>query len=351
MGCADAYGEASTNARRALTGDHDASAASTDRPGQRRRGTLVTAYEELKTTGDVGDQTLATLRRLARQYTRTHSFRPPEGYARWDDHAVDDLLGSLFASKGSGFVLACLAHASDDASLERLLLTTIGNHLKDQAKGTERGKLRRRLEHLMNHDQRFVRVGAADAGVAGWALADGPATLTMCSSTDFLKAAFAVRGVSITKWNAAGPTPAETRRALLIVVEAILAAAVGAVRDEDLARAIEARFALLHPLQFTELRPDEPGQDPADPDPEPAAVIAVEIVAEDLWRGMDQIERSLLLHLIEPHTVPATIAGTGPRQARAIADALAEKLRLATVDDPQREDVVRALLHKCEMRP
>ena len=42
-------------------------------------------------------------------------------------------------------------------TLERLLLAAIKNWLKDQAKATEVGKLRRRLENVLGDDPRFVR--------------------------------------------------------------------------------------------------------------------------------------------------------------------------------------------------
>ena len=44
--------------------------------------------------------------------------------------------------------------AHDDASLERLLLAAIKNWLVDQAKATEVGKLRRRLENLLCEGRR-----------------------------------------------------------------------------------------------------------------------------------------------------------------------------------------------------
>jgi hypothetical protein len=133
----------------------------------------VSAYEELDATGMVGDQAMALLRRLGAQYTRTHSFPPPQGHDRWTDDAV-----------GPAFVLACLIGASDDASLERQLFAVIGNHLIDQAKKTERGNLRRRLDGLLTGDPRFTRVTAVQAGLAGWTLTGGATTATARSAAD-----------------------------------------------------------------------------------------------------------------------------------------------------------------------
>jgi hypothetical protein len=258
----------------------------------------------------------------------------------------------MFSKKGPAFVMACLVGASDQASLERQLLATIGNYLKDEAKRSERGKLRRRLNGLMSTDSRFVRVPATQAGVDGWASPDAPATLTVRSLAELQRAAFAVRGVSIRRWNTAGPTASGTRHALLTVADAVLATADGVVRDEDLARVIESRFALLDPPKFAQLHDHGSWAELAThPDDEPAVLVTVVDRAEDLWQGLTQVERSLLPHLGEPDDVLATIADVGPKQARAIADALAGKLRLATVNDPQHDDVVLVLLALCQARP
>ncbi len=312
------------------------------------QGRIVTAYEELQVTGAVGGETLTLLRRLSGQYTRTHSFPPPQDYDRWSDEAIDYFLATLFSDKGPSFVFACLVSASDDASLERQLLTTIANHLKDQAKKTDRGKLRRRLDGLMNNDPRFSRIPASQAGIAGWTLTGGLTTGTTSDPTDLARAAWSVRGVSITRWNTAGPTPAGTRHALLTVAEAILAAAKGSLGDEDLARVIQSRFALLEPPKFTELKADENGNEPGPRhDDEPHVLDTTADRAAEVWEDLNPTERSLLPCLGEPDAALSAITGTGPKQTRAIADALAEKLRLATTDDPQRDEVVLALLQLC----
>lgn len=143
---------------------------------------------------------------LAAQVTRTSGFRPPEGHARRSDPAVDHLLADLFAKKGKAFVLACFAKATDQGSFERLLLATIRNHLIDEAKGAERGKLRRRMAGLLGEDSRFRTVPAADAGIACWALADGAQQLWQGDITALEAAAADVRGVAIHRWNYCGST-------------------------------------------------------------------------------------------------------------------------------------------------
>ncbi|HTC69106.1 MAG TPA: hypothetical protein VK662_06000 [Acidothermaceae bacterium] len=313
------------------------------------------ALQELQATGGLaGDACVALLRSLASQVTRTNSFPPPEGYTHWGEDAIDDLLADMFAQEGAGaaFVLNCYLKATDERSFERLLLAAIRNYLIDCAKKTERGKLRRRLERLLGEDPRFVRMPASQSGVPRWALAGGPLVPWQGDVADLAAAASSVRGVAINRWNVSGPTPQATQDALLTVAHAILLHAEGAVRDEDLARVIEGRFALLAPPRFTSLDADEDPSDPPNPLSDgPEAQVVSGSRGADIWAALSQTERSLAPHLGKPDAELALVLGVGPRRAAALAAALAEKLRLATTDDEEREDVVAELLRLCVVKP
>lgn len=100
----------------------------------------------------------------------------------------------MFASTKEGgrtFVVGCFVATTHDPSFERLVLAAIENHLIDEAKKTERGKLRRRLDTLLSADERFVR--AAGAGGA-WALRAHAGVVWQGDRDDLLRAAFAVPG-------------------------------------------------------------------------------------------------------------------------------------------------------------
>jgi hypothetical protein len=171
--------------------------------------------------GRIGAAVLEMLRQLGRQCTRSSrtNFPPPEGYERWSDDAVDHLLADMFARPDADnpdechkFVLDCYARSTDGPSLERLLLAAIENFLKDEAKKTERGKLRRRLTRLLQKNPRFAScVGDR------WGLADGPPGPWQGDIAVLERAAFAVRGVELSGWNHAGPTPRATVLALLTI--------------------------------------------------------------------------------------------------------------------------------------
>lgn len=306
------------------------------------------AYEELCTAGAPGAETIELLRQLAAQVTRSGPFPPPEGYDRWSPEAVDHLVTDLFVAKEGKLVLKCLARATGQVSLEKLLITAIKNHLRDEAKSTERGKLRRRLVTLLSQDGRFARVhvGGGDA----WSLSAGPQAPWQGDIEDLHRAASLVRGVSITRWNESGPTPGDTVAALTTVAHAVLVRAGGAVRDEDLARLIEARFMLIRPLVTVHQTDGAGGEPRAASADGPEAVTVSEMRAEALWSELSQEERSILPHLGDLGAVAAVLEAT-PRRAGVKAAALTEKLRLATVDDQQQEDVILFLLSKCQVRP
>jgi hypothetical protein len=191
--------------------------------------------------GRIGLAALKLLRRLGRQCTRSarRNFPPPEGYDRWSDDTVDDLLADFFARPDADnpdechkFVLDCYARSTDVPSLERLLLAAIENFLKDEAKKTERGKLRRRLIGLLRKDARFTEC-AGDR----WGLAGGSREPWQGDLAALERAAFAVRGVELPSWNHAGPTPQATVSALPKTAAGVGAgdggaASAGAVGDE-----------------------------------------------------------------------------------------------------------------------
>ncbi|MCC0574196.1 hypothetical protein [Streptomyces californicus] len=213
------------------------------------------AYEELSHTGQLGPETFELLRRLVHQVRQSSGFPPPEGYAEWNDDAAYDVITAMLTREGTGqhFVTNCFALAADDASLERLFLTSIKNFLIDEVKKTPRGKLRRRIARLMGTDASFRRIPGPPPP---WALSEHPEGAVWQGNLDDLVAgAWRVRGVGITRWNQSGPIPAQTVRALMAIVTQVLRHARGAVREEDLSKVLESRFELLTPARFTPSTP------------------------------------------------------------------------------------------------
>ncbi|MEV4273466.1 hypothetical protein ACIODS_16995 [Micromonospora chalcea] len=297
--------------------------------------------------GRIGPAALELLRRLGRQCTRSSrtNFPPPEGYGQWSDDAVDHLLADMFARPDADnpdechkFVLDCYARSTNGPSLERLLLAAIENFLKDEAKKTERGKLRRRLTGLLQKDPRFTECGGDR-----WGLASGSHEPWQGDLAALERAAFAVRGVELSTWNHAGPTPRATVSALLIITEAVLVEARGRVRTEDLARVLQTRFRLLRVPYLVSFDDETTGLAEV---PDGGRMGDVKLRARQFFDGLTQSERRLLPFLAERQRW-STVLDVGPATARATGQALIEKVRLATVDDADHEEVVLELVRLC----
>ena len=310
-------------------------------------GLADAALVELR-DGHIGVAALELLRRLGRQCTRSPrtNFPPPEGYEQWSNDAVDHLLADMFARQDADnpdechkFVLDCYARSTDGPSLERLLLAAIENFLKDEAKKTERGKLRRRLAGLLQKDPRVAKcVGDR------WGLVGGSPDPWQGDPAVLEQAAFAVRGVELSSWNHAGPTPRATVSALLTITEAVLVAAHGSVRTEELARVLQTRFRLLRVPYLVSLDDDTTGL--ADlPDCEGLGEVSLR--AQQFFDGMTESERRVLPYLAEPQRWSALL-DVGPTVAAATGQSLIEKVRLATVDDSDHEEVVVELVRLCD---
>ena len=79
----------------------------------------MSEYEEWLLDGDV-DSAVALLRRLAAQVTRASSVPPPQGFPRWTDEAVDELLVEIVDNKGGvAFLLGAWASVDFRGSAER----------------------------------------------------------------------------------------------------------------------------------------------------------------------------------------------------------------------------------------
>ncbi|MGW8359239.1 hypothetical protein ACWGK1_01500 [Streptomyces wedmorensis] len=312
---------------------------------------LVTesAYEELQ-TGGLGPATFELLRRLVHQVRRGTGFPPPEGHTVWSDDAAYDVISAMLSQEGAGqrFVTVCFTQAADEASLERLFLASIKNFLIDEAKKTPRGKLRRRIARLMGEDTAYRKLTGSPPR---WAL-DGHAEGAVWQGdlADLIVQAAHVKGVGITRWNHSGPTPQQTVHALKTILLSVLRHAQGAVREEDLAKVLEARFELLAPARFTALYADEGTvaetveQHAAAAAPDPTGV---EGVAEDIWQRLSPNDRLLLPCLDEDAHHAAQLLEIRQGHAAAVLSNLKTMLRnaLSAGSDPQA--VMAALLRRC----
>lgn len=324
--------------------------------GVRDRGWLVTggAFEELTRTGELGPVSFDLLRRLVHQVRRSYGFPPPEGHAEWSDDAAYEVVLAMLTREGKGqkFVTSCFALATDDASLERVYLATIKHYFIDEAKKTPRGKLRRRIARLMSEDLAYRKTKGSPPR---WALADhADGAVWQGDLDDLIARAARVTGVGITRWNHAGPTPKQTVHALKTILLCVLQHAQGAVREEDLAKVLEARFELLAPARFTPLYADEGTvaeiveRQAATTAPDPTGVDAV---AEDIWQRLSPNERLLLPYLDKDAHHAAQLLEIRQGHAAMVLSNLKTLLRDALSVDSDPQAVMTALLRRCGDAP
>ena len=167
---------------------------------------------------------------------------------------------------------------------------------------------------------------------------------------DLIAEAARVEGVGITRWNHSGPTPRQTVHALKTVLMRVLQHARGAVREEDLAKVLQARFELLAPARFTALYADEGtvaelvDQHTATTAPDPTGVDGV---AEDIWQRLSPNERLLLPYLDEDAHHAAQLLEIRQGHAAAVLENLKTLLRTALSSDSDPHAVMTALLRRC----
>ncbi|WP_369369122.1 hypothetical protein AB5L52_45430 (plasmid) [Streptomyces sp. CG4] len=150
------------------------------------------------------------------------------------------------------------------------------------------------------------------------------------------------------------PTPKQTVHALKTILRCVLQYAQGAVREEDLAKVLEARFELLAPARFTALYADEGTvaelieQYAATTAPDPTGVDGV---AEDIWQRLSPNERLLLPYLDEDAHHAAQLLEIRQAHAAAVLANLKTTLRTALSADSDPQAVVAALLRRCGEAP
>lgn len=279
-------------------------------------------------------ETAALLLRLTRQAARRGGFPPPSGGTGWSADDVWEFVGEVYDRKGQ-FVDVAIATTVTERDLEVYLLRVIENVMRDQARETERGKLIERLKTILNPEPHFLR--HTDPYNA-WRLHTAPDQPWQGDIGHLIRAALALRGISVTDWTTAGKTPKSTRDAIVRVCEASLDEASGYVRDPDLAlvvqtcipavplgpRDVERTAAADDPGAFEALT--QPVELPDLPEPDEATA---EDVATALWAHLTHDERRALPHLHSDRRI-STQLGLTRRAATAVADSVKAKVRTAT---------------------
>jgi hypothetical protein len=282
---------------------------------------------------------------------RFPSLRPTQG---WDADAVWDLVQDFFVDRGARVTTMLLAQAGDDASMGRLLRTSIRHYLIDQARRTEAGALRRRLEELLHEEPSIARVPDGQPGAGRWRLAGTTGPPWGGSLQELVRAAYAVPAGWVRWSSSRRRRPISDRASLVAILQAVLGAAGGSLETAQLVGVFVLRFPAT--VEAGEVPMSEGiatlAAEPAGDRPD-AQVVAAEQDAEAAERAsmiFDELtpqERLLLPHLDKTAGEQAAVLGCGRSQANVYANRLKDVLRGVLGGVEARGEVVLELSRRC----
>lgn len=201
----------------------------------------MSAFDELASTGRLGDDGARMLYGAVRAVGKGRGFPPPTGHTSWTKDAVIEAAHTFLASERTPSRLAYLRlHASDEQSMERLLNTMILNHLRDMARRSELGRLIRRINTVLADDPRFIRDGDR------WTLTTGPTTPSTVPAAQLGAVGDGIKSITVPRWSdkTARAHPHADAPSIALLCHAVLEAANGSLSTADLGRAIANRVGL-----------------------------------------------------------------------------------------------------------
>lgn len=318
----------------------------------------MSAWKELA-EGEVGREATTLLYLCVRAVALARNFPPPAGHVSWSVDAVQSVAHEfLTGPRGLRRLTECALRADDDDSLRRLLEKAVLNHLRDEARRSERGRLARRLRELVLTDDRFGIVPPGRPGAGNVVLLSTPGHKRDTDGEvyqglweDLVPAAFSVRDVTLVRWRPdasreAAPADADS---LLRVSETVLQAAGGGMRLPDLAAVVSRRFALGDaPLIVDADDTDEWAAEKDTPGAaDPSVVVAVEESAARITGQLTRRERSVLALLDSPLRDIAARTGLSKSTVATVATRVRGMLEPLLRDEPQLEQVLRRVMDLC----
>lgn len=325
----------------------------------------MTAFDELRASAP-GVLFWQMLVEVTRQLVRTGPFPPPHGHPRWtredveelaadfltgasstraDDDPAEQEMRKLSRSKARLAKLTTVPH--DEQSLRGYTFKALNKYLIDEAKATPKGKLRRRLETLLEGDTRFTEVPGADPRSGRWHLVGSSPEAYGGDLPRLSAAANSVRGRLDEPLNSAGPTPAPSKALVISVLHAILSEAAGSVPVGDLTTLLAQRLNLAGLERDQSLDDLRAGQlDAGTSAPRTPDEYASLEYAEQLFEQMSPAQRQLLPFVGMPDEAPGLL-GLGAASVHAGIEKLTAHLRLATEDDEDNVATVRELQRLC----
>lgn len=304
----------------------------------------MTPREELLATRRLGPAGAALLYATVWSVAVGHHFPPPENAIHWDESAVAEIAHDFVdGERGCKRLLDITLRSVDDDSFERLLGTSVLNFLRDQARGTDLGKLIVRVKEILRDEPDFTSVPGDSER---WSLADGPTAPSAAAPDKLAAATFGVE-VVVPKWTSERrDPPLADRPSFIRLMRSVLTAAAGSLTAVDIAHLLTARLdhrrtALTVSLDVLE-RVAEPA--PARSDPSSSAV--AQIHAIDIFNSLSDRERIIVTALDMNVREIAQLIDMGKTQAAHIRQRLLDRLHDELADD---DDVDGTASHLCTL--
>ncbi|MFC3688869.1 hypothetical protein [Aquipuribacter hungaricus] len=300
--------------------------------------------DELRALGHLGGPaTIAMLTARFRSAVQPFpTLKPPGG---WTAGALEDVLHDFLAEKLEDLTNAVLTVRDDETATLKVTSRVMKRWLIDQARKTDTGAIRVRLEELVHESDLFVKPNGQGER---WALV-GAEQVSSVDIESLVAAARAVPGVKPVRWRD------ENRRApmasgpdLLRVLEAVLERAGGSVESGVLVTVFQRRFGVtltsFVPLEEDDTLPERLAEPPVfnSVELDEAAVRAAQAYAQ-----LSDRERRILLHLHDHRAVQDAL-GVGRTTAYTLIGKVNEALQALAGQDVDHAAVAAALVRLAE---
>ncbi len=255
---------------------------------------MTGAWEELRTTEEVGPLTIELVYDTVDAVRRFDRYPPPDGSDRWDETAVQEFAHEFLVGDGATERLTRLvATATDEESFERLLETAVRNEFRMQARRTDTGAALRALTHAVGQDDDIVVAGTTTT-TRTWSLSEHRDNATYSGShEDLVKAAYAVPDVRSARWSHTSRrrAPIAEPDSLRRVIRAVLDRAAAPVPPRLMLDVTLARFPLIAGGDI-ELSDEVAPDDNHSP--------AARLLAAEVWEQLTDNERLVAGILDQP---------------------------------------------------
>jgi hypothetical protein len=300
--------------------------------------------EELVCDGKPGpafaDLLYRTVKAIARHYPC------PPGSKAWGPSELEGLAHDfLTRKKGDRRLISLVTSSVDERSFAKLLEKAMRNFIADQARVSDLGKVVVRIKQVLrdNAPGHFVRVPGGLWGIPGH-----PTAPTTVPERELVRAMAGVQ-VVVPAWESETRDPPLADGASFVrLIEAVLAAAGGAMAPIDLAHVLTKRLNHVHhPLTLEPIEGDvTPQQLQVDMDPAVEAITNLRVT--EFFDSMDDRERQILARRHLPSREKAKYVGLGHAQVSTMQKRLALRLRALVADDDHGGRCVDGVFDRCD---